>query len=255
MSIYNDITRIESAALKGELYKKGYTLSSASRRLGFCDSWFSYALRKGSIRSIYFDEIEKKLGIKADKYVKHIIKPIQISREDTETNQVIDRNMVRNVDVEFIRFRAHELGLPLKSFCDVMGKKDNYLSNLRVNGAKEADLKRIAMILRIEPDDERLFLKPQTVEEAPQETVDNLQTRLHKQEAKVADLYAKVKELTEQNEELTKRLEGAARLNSSIVGTLASKGIYVGKEKGNGNGQTTVEHIYGQHGQVPGHRA
>lgn len=241
-----DIKRISGEALKAEIYRKGYNMQTASNALGLTNNFFSNVTSKNRLRAHYFPIIEDKLGIKPEKYVKNIIPVTKVS---------VDNGMVRNIDVEFIRFRAHELGLPLKSFCDVMGKKDNYLSNLRVNGAKEDDLNRIAMILRIEPTDERLFLKPQTVEEAPKETVDNLQTRLHKQETKIADLYAKVKELTEQNEELTKRLDGAARLNSSIIGTLASKGIYVGKEKGNGNGQTTLEHIYGQHGQVPGHRA
>ena len=104
----NDNQRISGESLRAEIYRKGYTLQSASKTLGLTNNFFSNVIQKNRLRQHYFPIIEEKLGIKPEKYVKHIIHPTVMN---------VDGNMVRNIDVDFIRFRAHELGLPLKSFC------------------------------------------------------------------------------------------------------------------------------------------
>lgn len=111
-----------------------------------------------------------------------------------------------------------------------MGKKDNYLGNLRKNGAKLGDVARMAMILRIPEDDERLFSKPTKIEDAPKETVDSFKTDMHKLEAKVAQQNTQINELKAQMTELRSRMTGAEKLSGAIIGTLFKHNIHVGKK-------------------------
>ena len=71
----NDNQRISGEALRAEIYRKGYTLKSASKALGLTDNFFSNVIQKNRLRQHYFPIIEEKLGIKPDKYVKQIIHP------------------------------------------------------------------------------------------------------------------------------------------------------------------------------------
>ena len=185
-------------ALKAEIYKKNLSLQAASREIGYSKTYFSTVLHDGKIKNTKIPLIENVLGIRPDKYVVKE-KQLEIETPRTEkTEPVVDGKMVRNIDVEFIRFRAHELGLPLKSFCDVMGKRDNYLYNLRMNGATKDDFDRMKLVLRLEADDDRLIRKTQPVDTAPAETIEDIQVKLHKHEAKIASLQTEINKLKAQ---------------------------------------------------------
>lgn len=246
--------KINGDKLRAELFRKGYTLREASNKLGFNDTYISHILAAEEIAENRATIIETILGIKPEKYVlaepdrAEPAQPVEIVLEEKqleiETRNIedhIDGGMVRDIDVEYIKFKARELGMQLKSLCDVMGKRDNYLYNLRTNGATREDFERLLMVLRIDKDDTRIFRKRQTIKEAEPETVEAIETKLHKQESKLADLYGKVKELKEENEELKeeneelkRQLEGQKRLASAIVGSLARCGIQVDSNKKGG---------------------
>lgn len=190
---------INGDALRAEIFRKNLSLQAASRKIGFSQTYFSTVLHAGEIPETKLPLIENVLGIRPDKYV---VKEEQIEMEtpkpEQKTEPTVGGKMVRNIDVEFIRFRAHELGLPLKSFCDVMGKRDNYLYNLRTNGATRDDYDRMKLVLRLDADDNRLIRKTQPVETAPAETVEDIQTKLHKHEAKIAALQTEINKLKAQ---------------------------------------------------------
>lgn len=236
--------KINGDKLRAELFRKGYTLREASNKLGFNDTYISHILAAEEIAENRATIIETILGIKPEKYVlaePDPAEPVEIVLEEKqleiETRNIedhIDGGMVRDIDVEYIKFKARELGMQLKSLCDVMGKRDNYLYNLRTNGATREDFERLLMVLRIDKDDTRIFRKRQTINEAEPETVEAIETKLHKQESKLADLYGKYKELKEENEQLKRQLEGQKKLASAIVGTLARSGIQVDSEKRGG---------------------
>lgn len=203
---------INGDALKAELFRRGYTLVQASNELGQSDSYISNIAARGEMPQKKCQAFERVFGIRPEKYV---VQEKQLEIEAPKTETVVDGNMIRNIDVEFIRFRAHEIGLPLKSFCDVMGKRDNYLFNLRTNGATKDDFERMKLILRLEADDDRLIRKPQQIEAAPAETVEEIRTKLHKHEAKIAALQTEIKklkeltgEILEQNAAIIKQTRG-----------------------------------------------
>ena len=196
---------INGDALKAELFRRGYTLVQASNELGQSDSYISNIAARGEMPQKKCQAFERVFGIRPEKYV---VQEKQLEIEAPKTETVVDGNMIRNIDVEFIRFRAHEIGLPLKSFCDVMGKRDNYLYNLRTNGATKDDFERMKLILRLEPDDDRIIRKPQQIEAAPAETVEEIKVKLHKHEAKIAALQTEIKKLREQNEAILSSIKG-----------------------------------------------
>lgn len=190
------MVEVNGDALRAEIFKKNLTLSEASQKLGCSETYLNNIVRRGSMPKNKTAGIENAFGIKPEKYVfqEQQLK-IETPQPESEKKPAVDGNMIRNIDVEFIRFRAHELGLPLKSFCDVMGKRDNYLYNLRTNGATKDDFERIKLVLRLEANDDRLIRKSQPVEDAPAETVEDIQTRLHKHEAKIAALQTEIKQI------------------------------------------------------------
>ena len=183
---------VNGDALRAEIFKRNMSLAEASRAIGYADSYMNCVIHRGSISENKPQMIEKILGIRPEKYV---VQETQLEIKPEPSEIKIDGNMVRNIDVEFIRFRAHEIGLPLKSFCDVMGKRDNYLFNLRTNGATKDDFERIKVILRLEADDDRLIRKSQPIEAAPADTVEDIKVTLHKHEAKIASLQTEIKRL------------------------------------------------------------
>ena len=226
--------KINGDALRAELFRKGYTLTGASNKLGFNESYISGLIASGEILKNRPALIEAVLGIKPEKYVIDESAPVQEEMKLEAVKENTDGGMIRNIDVEFLKFRARELGIRLKSLCDIMGKTDNYLYNLRVNGATWDDFERILYVLRIDPNDERIFRKPETVKEAEPETVGEIETRLHKQESKLAALNGQIKDLKEENANLKRQLDGQKRLASAIVGSLAKVGIIV---DGNADGK------------------
>lgn len=226
--------KINGDALRAELFRKGFTLTGASNKLGFNESYISGLIASGEILKNRPALIEAVLGIKPEKYVVNESDPVQEEMKIAPVKANDDGGMIRNINVEFIKFRARELGIRLKSFCDIMGKTDNYLYNLRVNGASRDDFDRMLYVLRIDPNDERIFRKPETVKEAEAETVGEIETRLHKQESKLAALNGQIKDLKEENANLKRQLDGQKRLASAIVGSLAKYGIIV---DGNADGK------------------
>lgn len=230
--------KINGDALRAELFRKGYTLTGASNKLGFNESYISGLIASGEILKNRPALIEAVLGIKPEKYVVNESDPVQEEMKIAPVKENADGGMIRNIDVEFIKFRARELGIRLKSFCDIMGKTDNYLYNLRVNGASRDDFDRMLYVLRIDPNDERIFRKPETVKEAEPETVGEIETRLHKQESKLAALNGQIKDLKEENANLKRQLDGQKRLASAIVGSLARYGIIV---DGNAEGKKVAK--------------
>lgn len=226
--------KISGDALRAEIFRKGYTLTGASNKLGFNESYISGIISTGQIAKNRPALIEAVLGIKPEKYVIDETAPVQEEMKIKPVKANTDGGMIRNIDVEFIKFRARELGIRLKSFCDIMGKTDNYLYNLRVNGATRDDFERMLYVLRIDPNDERIFRKPETVKEADPETVGEIETRLHKQESKLAALDGQVRDLKEENANLKRQLDGQKRLASAIVGSLAKYGVIV---DGNADGK------------------
>lgn len=211
-------TKIDGAALKEEALKIYKTQKSFCDAIGRSEAFLGGVVKRGSINPTDIKTIEEKTGISPDKYVI----AEGIGGGD---------GMVRNLDVNFIRFKAHEMNVPLSVLCSLLEKKDNYLGNLRVNGATRQDFDRLCMILKISPNDERLIKKDKTIEEAEPETVNNINNKIHLHESKIADLYTKIKKLEAENAEIKRQLEGSKRLAGSIVGSLAKEGIQVGKEK------------------------
>ena len=226
--------KVNGDALRAEVFRKGFTLTGASNKLGFNESYLSGIIAAGQIAKNRPAVIEAILGIKPEKYVIDESAPVQEEMKLEAVKENTDGGMIRNIDVEFLKFRARELGIRLKSLCDIMGKTDNYLYNLRVNGATWDDFERILYVLRIDPNDERIFRKPETVKEAEQETVGEIETRLHKQESKLAAINGQIKDLKEENANLKRQLDGQKRLASAIVGSLAKYGIIV---DGNADGK------------------
>ena len=214
---------INRDALYSEIYKRKKTLGEVSEAIGHARNYIANSSAKGYLSESTIKLLESTEGIKAEKYV------VDDEKQETPEPQIVDDGKnVKNVNVEFIRFRAHEIGLPLKSFCDVMGKKDNYLNSIRTNGATKEEISRIAMILRIDENEERLFIKPKKTE--PQK--DNLEAvkeRLNKLEAKIAQQATQIGELKAQNSEMRMQITGQQKLASSIIGTLTRHNIHVGK--------------------------
>lgn len=127
-----------------------------------------------------------------------------------------------------------------------MGKTDNYLGNLRVNGATLEDFERICVLLKLNKDDPRLFRIPKALEKADTETAEEIRTKLHKLESKLAAIKGDTRDLADAdtkirreidglrdaNRELRRQLEGQKKLAAAIVGSLAKAGIVVdGREE------------------------
>ena len=226
--------KVNGDALRAEVFRKGFTLTGASNKLGFNESYLSGIIAAGQIAKNRPAVIEAILGIKPEKYVIDESAPVQEEMKLEGAKENTDGGMIRNIDVEFIKFRTRELGIRLKSFCDIMGKTDNYLYNLKVNGATRDDFERMLYVLRIDPNDARLFRKPEPVKEAAPEKGEAIDGRFNQAESKIAVLNRQVKELREENAELRRQLDGQKRLASAIVGSLAKVGIIV---DGNADGK------------------
>lgn len=227
MSKMNNVT-INGEALRAAIYKKGMNTHEASLKLGYSKKYLLSCIGRNYLPKSTVLLIENILGIESKRYVVEGEEP---KNAEKKPSVVDDGKMIRNINVEFIRFRAHEIGLPLKSLCDVMGKKDNYLGNLRNNGAKKEEIARIAMILRIDENDERLYVKPTPIKEAPPETTERMKSDLRKLETKIAQQNTQINELKVQLSELRSRMTGAEKLSSAIIGTLFKHNIHVGKNK------------------------
>lgn len=225
--------KINGDALRAEIFRKGFTLTDASHKLGFNGSYISGILAAGEIAMNRPALVESILGIKPEKYVISEEAPAQEEQLKIVAANT-DGDMIRNIDVEFIKFRARELKMRLASLCDVMGKSDNYFSDLRENGATREDFECLLMVLRLDRNDERLFRKPEPVKEAAPEKDGAIESRFNQAESKIAVLNRQVKEIREENAELRRQLDGQKRLASAIVGSLAKVGIIV---DGNANGK------------------
>ena len=214
---------INRDALYSEIYKRKKTLGEVSEAIGHARNYIANSSAKGYLAESTIKLLESTEGIKAEKYVVDDEK-----QEKPEPQIVDDGKNVKNINVEFIRFRAHEIGLPLKSFCDVMGKKDNYLNSIRTNGATKEEISRIAMILRIDENEERLFIKPKKTE-PPKDNLEAVKERLNKLEAKIAQQATQIGELKAQNSEMRMQITVQQKLAGSIIGTLTRHNIHVGK--------------------------
>ena len=229
--------KINGDALRAELFRKGYTLTGASLKLGFNATYISHILAAGEIAKNRPAIIEAVLGISPGKYVIDESDPVQEEMKLEAVKENTDGGMVRNIDVEYIKFRARELKIQLTSLCNILGKSDKYLDTLRDKGAAREDFELMLYVLRVDPNDERLFRKPETVKEAEPEKDGAIESRFNQAEAKIAGLNRQVKELREENSELRRQLDGQKRLASAIVGSLAKVGIIV---DGNANGKKGV---------------
>ncbi len=226
--------KINGDALRAELFRKGYTLTGASNKLGFNESYISGLIASGEILKNRPALIEAVLGVKPEKYVLDEPDPVQGEKQLEIVTAKADEDKIRNIDVEFIKFRARELKIQLTSLCNILGKSDKYIDTLRDKGAAREDFELMLYVLRIDPNDERLFRKPETVKEAGQEKDEAIKSRFNQAESKIAVLNRQVKELREENAELRRQLDGQKRLASAIVGSLAKVGIIV---DGNANGK------------------
>ena len=226
--------KINGDALRAEIYKKGLTLREASEKLELAHNYIAASARLGQIPKDRIKAIDLILGIKPEKYVIDEDETVQEEKQLEIATANADGDRIRNIDVEFIKFRARELNMRLASLCDVMGKSHNYFSDLRENGATREDFEYLVMILRLDRNDERLFRKPEPVKEAAPEKDDAIESRFNQAESKIAVLNRQVKELREENAELRRQLDGQKRLASAIVGSLAKVGIIV---DGNANGK------------------
>ena len=219
---------INGEALRAAIYNKGMNTHEASLKLGFSQKYILGCIKREYLPKSSVMLIENVLGIKPKKYVVEGWKE-EPKNAEKKPSIVDDGKMIRNINVEFIRFRAHEIGLPLKSLCDVMGKKDNYLGSLRNSGAKKEEIERLAMILRIDENDERLYVKPKPLKEAQPETTERLKSDMRKLESKIAQQNTQINELKVQLSELRSRMTGAEKLSGAIIGTLFKHNIHVGK--------------------------
>lgn len=226
--------KINGDALRAELFRKGYTLTGASNKLGFNESYISGLIASGEILKNRPALIEAVLGVKPEKYVIDESAPVQEEMKIEPVKANTDGGMIRNIDVEFIKFRARELKIQLTSLCNILGKSDKYIDTLRDKGASREDFELMLYVLRIDPNDERIFRKPEPVKEAGQEKDEAIKSRFNQAESKIAVLNRQVKELREENAELRRQLDGQKRLASAIVGSLAKVGIIV---DGNANGK------------------
>ena len=221
---------INGEALRAAIYNKGMNTHEASLKLGFSQKYILGCIKREYLPKSSMLLIENVLGIKPKKYVVECGKAEEPKNAEKKPTVIDDGKMIRNINVEFIRFRAHEIGLPLKSLCDVMCKKGNYLGNLRNNGAKKEEIARIAMILRIDENDERLYVKPTPLKDAPPETTEKMKSDIRKLESKIAQQNTQINELKVQLSELRSRMTGAEKLSGAIIGTLFKHNIHVGKK-------------------------
>lgn len=226
--------KINGDALRAEIFRRKLSLIEASRKLKLADNYLSNATLKGQIPMDRIQALELILGIKPEKYVINEDVPGQEEKQLEIATANTDGDTIRNIDVEFIKFRARELKIQLTSLCNILGKSDKYLDTLRDKGAAREDFELMLYVLRVDPNDERLFRKPETVKEAAPEKDEAIGARFNKAEAKIAVLNKQVKELREENSELRRQLDGQKRLASAIVGSLAKVGIIV---DGNANGK------------------
>lgn len=101
-------------------------------------------------------------------------------------------------------------------------------------------------MLKLNKDDPRLFRIPKALEEADTETAEEIRTKLHKVESKLAAVKGDLRDLADAdrkimreldglqdaNRELRRQLEGQKKLAAAIVGSLAKAGIVVdGREE------------------------
>lgn len=226
--------KVNGDALRAEVFRKGFTLTGASNKLGFNESYLSGIIAAGQIAKNRPAVIETILGIKPEKYVIDESAPVQEEMKLEAVKANTDGGMIRNIDVEFIKFRARELKIQLTSLCNILGKSDKYIDTLRDKGASREDFELMLYVLRVDPNDERLFRKPEPVKEASPEKDEAIDGRFNQAESKIAVLNRQVKELREENAELRRQLDGQKRLASAIVGSLAKVGIIV---DGNADGK------------------
>lgn len=224
--------KINGDALRAEIYKKGLTLREASEKLELAHNYIASSARLGQIPKDRIKTIDLILGIKPEKYVINEDEPVQEEKQ-LEIATAND-DTIRNIDVEFIKFRARELKIQLTSLCNILGKSDKYIDTLRDKGAAREDFELMLYVLRLDPNDERLFRKPEPVKEAEPEKDEAIESRFNQAESKIAVLNRQVKDLREENAELRRQLDGQKRLASAIVGSLAKVGIIV---DGNANGK------------------
>ena len=229
--------KINGDALRAEIFRRKMSLIQASRKLELADNYFSSATLNGQIPRDSVKAIELILGIKPEKYVIDEDEPVQGEKQLEIVTANTDGDTIRNIDVEFIKFRARELKIQLTSLCNILGKSDKYIDTLRDKGAAREDFELMLYVLRVDPNDERLFRKPETVKEAEPEKDGAIESRFNQAEAKIAVLNRQVKDLREENSELRRQLDGQKRLASAIVGSLAKVGIIV---DGNANGKKGV---------------
>ena len=224
--------KINGDALRAEIYKRGLTLREASEKLELAHNYIARSARLGQIPKDRIKTIDLILGIKPEKYVINEDEPVQEEKQLEIATANDDR--IRNIDVEFIKFRARELKIQLTSLCNILGKSDKYIDTLRDKGASREDFELMLYVLRVDPNDERLFRKPEPVKEAEPEKDEAIDGRFNQAESKIAVLNRQVKELREENAELRRQLDGQKRLASAIVGSLAKVGIIV---DGNADGK------------------
>lgn len=226
--------KINGDALRAEIYKKGLTLREASEKLELAHNYIASSARLGQIPKDRIKTIDLILGIKPEKYVINESDPVQEEMKIEAVKENTDGGIIRNIDVEFIKFRARELKIQLTSLCNILGKSDKYIDTLRDKGAAREDFELMLYVLRVDPNDERLFRKPEPVKEAAPEKDEAIDGRFNQAESKIAVLNRQVKELREENAELRRQLDGQKRLASAIVGSLAKVGIIV---DGNADGK------------------
>ena len=226
--------KINGDALRAEIYKRGLTLREASEKLELAHNYIASSARLGQIPKDRIKTIELILGIKPEKYVINEDEPVQEEKQLEIATDNADGDTIRNIDVEFIKFRARELKIQLTSLCNILGKSDKYIDTLRDKGASREDFELMLYVLRVDPNDERLFRKPEPVKEAAPEKDEAIDGRFNQAESKIAVLNRQVKELREENAELRRQLDGQKRLASAIVGSLAKVGIIV---DGNADGK------------------
>ena len=226
--------KINGDALRAEIYKKGLTLKEASEKLELAHNYIASSARIGQIPKDRIKSIDLILGIKPEKYVIDESNPVQEEMKLEAVKENTDGGMIRNIDVEFIKFRARELKIQLTSLYNILGKSEKYLDTLRDKGAAQEDFELMLYVLRLDPNDERLFRNSEPVKEAEPEKDGAIESRFNQAEAKIAVLNRQVKELREENAELRRQLDGQKRLASAIVGSLAKVGIIV---DGNANGK------------------
>ncbi len=226
--------KINGDALRAEIYKRGLTLREASEKLELAHNYIASSARLGQIPKDRIKTIDLILGIKPEKYVINEDEPVQEEKQLEIATANADGDRIRNIDVEFIKFRARELKIQLTSLCNILGKSDKYIDTLRDKGASREDFELMLYVLRVDPNDERLFRKPEPVKEASPEKDEAIDGRFNQAESKIAVLNRQVKEIREENAELRRQLDGQKRLASAIVGSLAKVGIIV---DGNANGK------------------